>query len=75
VPPGIGTLAVTSATGQQALLYRIVEQHYSAFTAYLAVQGRVMPGYVQLEFEDYLKCRRLEHGFLRVLCESCHADI
>lgn len=26
------------------------------------------------EFEDYLKCGRLEHGFLRVRCESCHAE-
>jgi len=40
----------------------------------LAEQGRVVPGYVQQEFEDYLKCGRLEHGFLRVRCESCHAE-
>ena len=33
-----------------------------------------MPGYVQREFEDYLKCGRLKHGFLRVLCEPCHAE-
>ena len=29
---------------------------------------------VQEEFEAYLKCGRLEHGFLRVRCESCHAE-
>jgi ribosomal protein S27E len=29
---------------------------------------------VQQEFEAYLKCGRLEHGFLRVRCESCHAE-
>jgi ribosomal protein S27E len=29
---------------------------------------------VQAEFERYLKCGRLEHGFLRVRCESCHAE-
>lgn len=43
-------------------LYRIVEQHYSTFTAHLAAQGRELPGYVQREFDDYLKCGRLEHG-------------
>lgn len=32
-----------------------------------------MPAYVQREFEQYLKCGRLEYGFLRVRCESCHA--
>ncbi|MBO6558404.1 MAG: transposase zinc-binding domain-containing protein, partial [Pseudomonadales bacterium] len=33
-----------------------------------------MPDYVVREFEDYLKCGRLEHGFLRVCCESCHHE-
>jgi len=56
------------------LLYQIVEEYYPAFTAHLADQGRELPGYVQREFEDYLKCGRLEHGFLRVRCESCHTE-
>jgi ribosomal protein S27E len=30
--------------------------------------------YVRREFEDYLRCGRLEPGFLRVRCESCHAE-
>ena len=29
---------------------------------------------MQEEFEAYLKCGRLEHGFLRVRCEDCHAE-
>jgi hypothetical protein len=29
---------------------------------------------VQREFDDYLKCGRLEHGFLRVRYESFHAE-
>lgn len=33
-----------------------------------------MPCYVQREFESYLRCSRLEHGFLRVRCESCYAE-
>ena len=59
---------------EQTLLYRIVDEYYPAFAAHLAEQGRELPGYVQREFEDYLKCGRLEHGFLRVRCESCHAE-
>lgn len=59
---------------EQTLLYRIIEQHYPVFTTHLAEQGRELPGYVQREFVDYLKCDRLAHGFLRVRCESCHAD-
>lgn len=59
---------------EQTLLYRIVDEYYPAFTTYLTEQGRELLGYVQREFEDYLKCGRLEHGFLRVRCESCHAE-
>jgi len=40
----------------------------------LAEQGRSLPGYVVREFEDFLKCGRLVHGFLRVRCESCHHE-
>lgn len=30
--------------------------------------------YVQDEFESYLKCGQLEHGFLRIQCDSCHRE-
>ena len=59
---------------EQTLLYQIVEEYYPAFTTHLTEQGRELPGYVQREFEDYLKCGRLEHGFLRVRCASCHTE-
>ncbi len=29
---------------------------------------------VKKEFDEYLKCGRLEHGFLRVRCETCHDE-
>lgn len=40
----------------------------------MTAQGRALPAYVQREFEDYLRCGRLEHGFRRVRCERCHAE-
>lgn len=58
---------------EQGLLYRVVERHYSVFLEALAAQGHSLPKYVRQEFEDYLKCGRLEYGFLRVRCETCHA--
>jgi ribosomal protein S27E len=59
---------------EQTLLYQIVDEYYPAFAAHLAEQGRELPSYVQREFEEFLKCGRLEHGFLRVRCESCHTE-
>lgn len=59
---------------EQTLLYRIIEQHYPDSAYYMAEQGRALPGYVQREFEAYLRCGRLEYGFLRVRCEGCHGE-
>lgn len=58
---------------EQTLLYQIVDEYYPEFAALMAEQGRELPSYVQREFEEFLQCGRLEHGFLRVRCESCHA--
>ena len=46
---------------EHTLLYQIVEQHYPAFAALMSAQGRALPTFVHREFEDYLKCGRLEH--------------
>jgi ribosomal protein S27E len=59
---------------ESTLLYQIVERHYPEFLETLAATGRSLPRHVQREFEEYLKCGRLEHGFLRVVCEGCHAE-
>ncbi len=40
----------------------------------MAEQGRPLPGYVRKEFDEYLKCGRLEYGFLRLCCDTCHAE-
>ena len=58
----------------QTLLYRIVEQHYPAFVEHMARRGRPLPDYVQAEFQSYLKCGQLEHGFLRARCDTCHPE-
>jgi ribosomal protein S27E len=39
-----------------------------------AMAGRSLPDYIEDEFDAYLKCGRLEEGFLRVRCEQCHAE-
>jgi hypothetical protein len=59
---------------EHTLLYQLVDGYYPAFVAQLAAQGTHLPGYVQREFEDYLKCGRLEGGFLRVRCDNCYAE-
>ena len=59
---------------ETTLLYQLVDAHYPVFADRMVAQGTPLPNQVQREFEDYLKCGRLEHGFLRVRCESCHGE-
>ena len=56
------------------LLYQIVQEYWPEFQAELATQGKYLPAYIAQEFEAYLQCGRLEHGFLRVRCETCHDE-
>jgi len=59
---------------ETTLLYQIVQEYWPEFQAELAIHGKTLPKYVTKEFDEYLKCGRLEHGFLRVKCESCHEE-
>jgi hypothetical protein len=59
---------------ENTLLYQIIDEYYPHFLAFMEQQGRSIPLYVQREFDDYLQCGRLEHGFLRVRWEGCHHE-
>jgi hypothetical protein len=71
---GEGSVRFRRHRPEQTLLDRLLEQYYPDFEMQWASEGRVLPDYVRREFGEYLKCGRLEHGFLRVQCESCHAE-
>lgn len=48
--------------------------HYPVFVEYLADAGQQLPSHVRQAFESYLQCGRLEHGFLRLRCDTCHTE-
>ena len=72
-PPST-TAAYVRHRPETTLLYQIVQEYWPEFQAELADHGKYLPKYVTKEFDEYLKCGRLEHGFLRVWCESCHDE-
>jgi len=71
---GEGSVRIRRHRPEQTLLYRLIEQYYPDVEMQWTVEGRVLPNYVRREFDEYLKCGRLEHGFLRVQCKACHAE-
>jgi len=73
-PPFVDPPGYARHVPESTLLYRLIEQHYPTFGESRSEAGRPLPDCVQQEFDAYLKCGRLEEGFLRVRCEHCHAE-
>ena len=59
---------------EQTPLYALIEEHFPRFLERLDAEGVSLPHFVNEEFEAYLRCGRLEHGFLRVKCDACRHE-
>ncbi len=62
---------------ERTLLHRIVREHLATFL--VEAQERYpsgeLPSFIRAEFERYLRCGLLCHGFARVRCPSCHDEL
>ena len=59
---------------EDTVLYGVVEQHAEAFFEAQGERGSGMAQFVREEFEAYLRCGRLEHGFIRAKCTGCRHE-
>ncbi|HMW53871.1 MAG TPA: transposase [Rhodocyclaceae bacterium] len=62
---------------EKTLLHRIVRENLATFLAEAADRypSGDLPAFVSQEFERYLRCGILRHGFARVRCPSCRDEI
>jgi hypothetical protein len=60
---------------EQTPLYRVVQQHYETFAAEVEHVATALPQFVKEEFDAYLDCGILAHGFMRLRCEGCARDV
>ena len=51
--------------------YKVIQEHLATFVHERELENRPLPSYVLEEFEAYLKCGILAHGFLRLRCVIC----
>lgn len=57
---------------EETTLYQLVQEHVESFFAQVETEtGAGLPDYVQEEFDAFLECGVLAHGFLRVRCTDC----
>ncbi len=67
-PPG----TYTRHKPEETVLYKIIQNNWLSFQAQVEQDtGYPLPDFVIKEFEEYLRCGILAHGFLRAQCVSC----
>ena len=59
---------------EQTPLYRAVAGHAQTYIAQCEADGRPLPRFVTDEFNAYLECGILAHGFIRLTCDTCQQD-
>jgi hypothetical protein len=60
---------------EQTALYQLIQQHAATFFAQAQdATGSSLPRYVKDEFDSFLSCGMLAHGFLRLHCGGCKQD-
>ena len=57
------------------MLYRLVQQHTATFFAQAEdAAGADLPQFFKDEFDTFVECGILAHGFLRLRCGDCGHD-
>ena len=57
---------------EETILYTLVQEHVETFFAQVETKtGSGLPDFVKDEFDAFLECGVLAHGFLRLRCNDC----
>jgi len=59
---------------EATVLHRIVRENLETFLSEAEEAGRPVPGFVEVEFRNYLKCGVLAWGFSRLYCDACRSS-
>ena len=59
---------------EETRLYKVVSENWLSFQRAREQEGRTVPKFVVKEFEGYLRCGILAHGFARLHCGQCKVD-
>lgn len=75
-PTGSG-VAYQRREPERTLLHRIVRENLAAFLAEAAERypSGELPHFIVCEFERYLRCGLICHGFARVRCPTCRDEL
>ena len=60
---------------EETTLYKLVQANWLSFKAMVEAEHGPLPSFVVKEFDEYLACGILAHGFLRAKCEACNFEM
>jgi hypothetical protein len=70
--PAADTVHYERRRPEDTTLYQLVQEHLETFLAQVEAQtGAALPQFVKDEFDAFLECGILAHGFLRLRCADC----
>src|SRR5215471_21167741 len=70
--PAVNSLHYERRRPEETTLYRLVQEHLESFLVQVeAESGAGLPEFVKAEFDAFLECGILAHGFLRLRCGDC----
>ena len=60
---------------EKTLLYKLIQENLIDFYHQVEIEPeKTLPPFVKKEFDEFLKCGLLSHGFLRLQCQSCKQE-
>ncbi|NBV51860.1 hypothetical protein EBR78_11670, partial [bacterium] len=60
---------------EESILYKLVQENWLEFQSQVVRDtGHALPDFVIKEFEEFLRCGILAHGFLRLQCDACEHE-
>jgi hypothetical protein len=59
---------------ERTVLHQLLQDHWPLLKQHLAEADIYLPRFVENDFDGYLRCGLLEHGFLRVKCNGCRHE-
>ena len=71
-PPHDAQVPYERRRPEETTLYQVIQEHVETFFAQVEQEtGTGLPKFVKDEFEAFLECGILAHGFLRLRCGEC----
>lgn len=59
---------------EKSQFYQLIQANLNTFLHQREQENKPVPSYVQKQFNNFLKCGILAHGFLRLECEKCKTE-